>query len=190
MKILKIVLMLALLLGVASVFAGAVSAADQTNNPLIVKEESVHSGAASQTTGKIESGNVSKIDLNEATKPETTVNVENSTISELANDDVTDIVPVQSVDNSTEAGKEADLTDLQSGNSRELTIEEMKSIKGQGIGDEISKWGRYAWDQLSAAGRYITDNFGVYKKRGDVNLTRIQNSSGNYTYLNGNIYFP
>jgi cytoskeletal protein RodZ len=129
MKILKIVLMVVLLLGVASVFAGAVSAADQTNNPVIVKEENADVGAAPQTTGEIESENVSKIDLNAAAKPETTVNVENSTTSEPINSEVTDVTHVQNV--STAIGKEENSSDLQSGNSRELTIEEMKSIKGK-----------------------------------------------------------
>ena len=131
MKILKMVLMVALAMGVVSVFAGAVSAADQTNNPLIVKEGSIDSGAASQTTGKIESGNVSKIDLNAVTKPEPTVNVENSTTLEPAKTDITDTTDVQSVNNSREIGKDANLTNLKSGNSRELTIEEMRSIKGK-----------------------------------------------------------
>ena len=82
MKLVKAILMLALALGVASVFAGAVSAADQTDSQLIVKGENADFRAANQTTGQNESGNVSKIDLNGAAKPEEMVSVENSTISE------------------------------------------------------------------------------------------------------------
>ncbi len=80
MKTLKIVLMLALAIVVASVFAGAVSAADQTSDPVIAKEGNNDSGAVHQTIKQNESENVSKMDLNAAAKPETTVNVENSTI--------------------------------------------------------------------------------------------------------------
>jgi uncharacterized protein len=93
MKLVKAILMLALVLGVTSVFAGAVSAADQANNHLIVKDENADFGAANQTTGQNESGNISKIDLNGAVKPEEAVSVENSTISEpLAKIDTTGII--------------------------------------------------------------------------------------------------
>ena len=81
MKTLKIVLMVALTIGITSVFAGAVSAADQANNQLIVKDQNADFGVVNQTTEQNESGNVSKIDLNGAIKPEE-VSVENSTISE------------------------------------------------------------------------------------------------------------
>lgn len=80
MKTLKIVLMLALAIVVASVFASAVSAADQTSDPVIAKEGNNDSGAVHQTIKQNESENVSKMDLNVAAKPEATVNVENSTI--------------------------------------------------------------------------------------------------------------
>ncbi|HEX3014109.1 MAG TPA: cysteine peptidase family C39 domain-containing protein [Methanobacterium sp.] len=80
MKTLKIVLMLALAIVVASVFAGAVSAAGQTSDPVIAKEENNDFGAVHQTIKQNESGNVSKMDLNAAAKPEAAVNVENSTI--------------------------------------------------------------------------------------------------------------
>jgi hypothetical protein len=139
MKILKIVLMVALAFGVVSVFAGAVSAVDQTNNPLIAKGENVDIGAAPQTTGQNESENISKVNLNGAAKPEAT-NVENSTTSEPINSEVTDVTPVRSVDNSTEVGKEVNSTDFKSGNSRELTIDEMKSIKGKDWIDDAKRF--------------------------------------------------
>ena len=129
MKTLKVVLMVALAIGIASVFAGAVSAADQTSDPVIVKEGTNDVGVALQTTGQNESGNLSKMDLNGAAKPEETVSVENSTVSEPINSGV--ITPVQSVDNSTEIGKKANSKGIQSGNGQELTIEEMKNIKGK-----------------------------------------------------------
>ncbi|MEL7670704.1 cysteine peptidase family C39 domain-containing protein [Methanobacterium sp.] len=93
MKIIKIVLMVALAIGLASVFAGAVSAADQTSDPVIAKEGNDDVGVALQTTGQNESGNISKIDLNGAAKPEETVSVENSTISgPIAKIDTTGII--------------------------------------------------------------------------------------------------
>lgn len=151
MKILTAVLLLALALGVAPVvFASDVSAADQTDNSLIVKEGSIDA-RASQTTGEIESGNVSKIDLNVATKPDVTVNVENSTTAEPAKADMTGIAPVQNVGNSTKTGEETNLTNLQSENSQKLTSKGSKSIKAQkidpcgpiGIGISILF---FAWD--------------------------------------------
>ena len=120
MKTLKIVLMLALAIVVASVFAGAVSAVDHTDSQLIVKDENADYGAVHQTTEQNKSGNVSKIDLNGAAKPEET-GVGNSTISEL-NSGIIDIAPVQSAVNSTEIVKEANSSDLQSGNSRKLAM--------------------------------------------------------------------
>jgi Ser-tRNA(Ala) deacylase AlaX len=186
MKGVNAILMLALTIVVASVFAGAVSAEDQTDSQLVVKDENADFRAVHQTTGQNESGNVSKIDLNGAAKPEET-GVKNATISE-SNNGITDIAPVQSAGNSTEIGKEANSSDLQSGNSQELTIEEMNNIKGQGIGDEISKWGRYAWDQLSGAGRYITEHIENFTKRGEIQYTRIENKSGNYTKITGRVY--
>ncbi len=120
MKSLKIVLIVALVIVAASIFAGAVSAADQTDSQLIVKDENEDFGAIPQTTGQNKSENISKLDLNGVAKPEAT-NVENSTTSEQVNLEVTDVIPVQS-NNST---------DLKSENSRELTIDEMKNIKGK-----------------------------------------------------------
>lgn len=139
MKVVKAILMLALVLGVTSIFAGAVSAADQANNQLIVKDENADFGVANQTTGQNESGNVSKIDLNGAVKPEKAVSVENSTVSE-PNKDITDIAPVQSAGNSTGIGKETSASDLQSENNRELTTEEMKSIKGKDWIDDAKRF--------------------------------------------------
>ena len=187
MKTLKIVLMVALAIVVASVFTGAVSAADQTDSQLIVKDENADFGAVHQTTGQNESGNTSKVDLNGAAKPEETVNVENSTISG-PNKDITGIAPVQSAGNSTEIGKEADSSDLQSGNSRELTNKGKMMVKAQGIGEEIGKWGRYAWDQISAAGRYITDNWEKYTKRVSGGVDANGNKSSWHVNANVTIY--
>ncbi|MEN6293933.1 MAG: C39 family peptidase [Methanobacterium sp.] len=80
MKIIKAILMMAVMIGVASLFATSVSAADQANNQLVVKDENADLKAVHQTTGQNESGNISKIDLNGAAKPEE-VNAENSTTS-------------------------------------------------------------------------------------------------------------
>lgn len=140
MKIAKAILMLALVLGMASLFAGAASAEDQTDSQLIVKDENADLKAVHQTTEQNESDNGSKIDLNVAVKPEEEVNVENSTTSEPINSEVTDVTFVQSVDNSMEVGKEVNSTDLKSGNSRELTIEEMKSIKGKDWIDDAKRF--------------------------------------------------
>ncbi len=136
MKTLKIVLMVALAIVVASVFTGAVSAADQTDSQLIVKDENADFRAVHQTTGQNESGNIYKIDLNGIAKPEEAVSVENSTISE-SNNSITDIAPVQSADNSTEIGKEANSSDLQSENSRKLTNKGKMSVKAQGWLDDL-----------------------------------------------------
>lgn len=138
MKVIKAILMAAIVVGIASLFASAVSAADQTDSQLVVKDENADFGAVYQTTGQNESGNISKMDLNGAAKPEETVNVENSTVSEPINSGV--ITPVQSVENSTKTGKEANSTDLESGNGRELTIEEMKSIKGKDWIDDAKRF--------------------------------------------------
>jgi len=188
MKVLTAVLLLALALGVAPVvFASDVSAADQTDNSLIVKEGSINA-RASQTTGEIGSENISKIDLNVATKPDVTVNVENSTTAEPAKAEITDIASVQNVGNSTKTKDETNLTNIQSENSQKLTNKGTKSIKAQDWGDEVKKWGRYAWDQLSATGRYIIEHIENFTKRAEINYTRTENSSGNYTSLTGRIY--
>ncbi len=79
MKLLMAILLVAIAVGIAPVFASEVSAASQTNNPAVVKEQSKDLISASQN----ESGNISKINLNVVTKPDT-ANVENSTTSELA----------------------------------------------------------------------------------------------------------
>ena len=180
MKILKIVLMVALALGVVSVFAGAVSAADQTNNPLIAKGENVDIGAAPQTTGKIESGNVSKIDLNAVTKPEPTVNVENSTISEPAKADATDITPVQNVSNTI--GKEENSSDLQSENSQELTTKGMKSIKAQGWVDDLWNTGKAIVNKITEPIRWVINgnNSDVeYYPNGKVKRNKTSNCGSN-----------
>ena len=96
MKTLKIVLMVALTIGITSVFAGAVSAADQANNQLIVKDQNADFGVVNQTTEQNESGNVSKIDLKGAVKPEEAVSVENSTISEPLAKTCTTYIIIQS----------------------------------------------------------------------------------------------
>ena len=93
MKVVKAILMIAIVIGVTSLFASSVSAADQIDSQLIVKDENADFGAVHQTTGQNESGNIPKIDLNGAAKPEETVSVENSTISEsLAKTCTTDII--------------------------------------------------------------------------------------------------
>ena len=81
MKIIKAILMMAVMIGVASLFANSVAAADQANNQLVVKDENADLKAVHQTTEQNESDNGSKIDLNVAVKPEETVSVENSTTS-------------------------------------------------------------------------------------------------------------
>lgn len=129
MKVIKTILMTAVVVGIASLFVSAVSAADQTDSQLIVKDENADFRAVNQTTGQNENKNISKIDLNGAAKPEETINVENSTVSEPINSEAS--TPIQSVENSTEIGKEANSNGIQFGNGRELTIEEMKSIKGK-----------------------------------------------------------
>ena len=140
MKIIKAILMMAVMIGVASLFATSVSAADQANNQLVVKDENADLKAVHQTTGQNKSDNASKIDLNVVLKPEKTISVENSTTSEPINSEVTDVTHVKSVDNSAEVGKEINSSELRSGNSRELTIEEMKNIKGKDWIDDAKRF--------------------------------------------------
>lgn len=121
MKIIKAILMMAVMIGVASLFANSVAAADQANNQLVVKDENADLKAVHQTIGQNESDNVSKIDLNVAVKPEKTV------------------TPVRSIDDSTGV-KEVNSSDLQSGNSRELTADEMKNIKGKDWIDDAKRF--------------------------------------------------
>ena len=102
-------------------------------------------------------------DLNTTAKSDATADVKNSTVSEPAKTNITGI-PVQNESNSKEIGTNTNSTNLQPGNSRELTKEKTMSVKAQGLGDDLSKWGRYAWDQVSAAGRYITDHIDNYRR--------------------------
>ena len=179
MKTLKIVLMIALAIGVISVFAGAVSAADQTSDPVIAKEVNNDAGVALQTTRQNESGNISKINLNGAAKPEETVSVENSTISEL-NNGITDIAPVQSTGNSTEIEKEANSTGLQSGNNRELTNKGKMSVKAQGWIEDTKKF-------VDQVGKSFTDNVVVpivRLLRPEITINASGNNSSWKAYIN------
>jgi len=137
MKVLMTVLLVAIAIGVAPVFASEISAASPINDPMIVNEQSTAAVHASQVAGENEIGNISKIDLNVAVKPDTVANVENSTTSEPVKVNTTSIVPVQNVSNSTEVG--SGVNSVKSGNSRELTVDEMKSIKGKGWVDDFQK---------------------------------------------------
>ena len=176
MKLVKAILILSLALGVASVFAGAVSASDQTDSQLIVKDENADFGAIHQITGQNESGNIPKIELNVAAKP---VNVENLTISE-PNKGITDIAHVQSAGNSTEIEKESNSTGLQSGNNRELTNKGKISVKAQGWIEDTKKF-------VDQVGKSFTDNVVVpivRLLRPEITINASGNNSSWKAYIN------
>lgn len=176
MKVLIAVLLLAMVIGLMPVFASEVSAASPTDNSTIVNEQNTAAVPVFQITGENESGNISKIDLNGAAKPDTVVNVGNSTTSELVKANTTDIVSVQNVSNSTEVG--TSVNSVKSGTSRELTDDEMKNIKGKGLGNDI-------WNAAVNVGNavYSTVNHAINKI--------FEAPSGNYTKSNSVVeYYP
>lgn len=179
MKVVKAILMIAIAMGLTSLFASSVSAADQADNQLIVKNGNADLGAVHQTTGQNESGNISKVDLNGVAKPEETISVENTTISE-PNKDITDITPVQSVDNSTEIGKKANATDLEFGNSQELTNKGKMSVKTQGWIEDTKKF-------VDQVGKSFTDNVVVpivRLLRPEITINASGNNSSWNAYIN------
>ncbi|MCE7698030.1 MAG: Ig-like domain-containing protein [Methanobacterium paludis] len=73
-----------------------------------------------------------------------------------------------------------------------LTKSQMQSLIGQGSGyidwSGVCSWGRYAWNQISAAGRYVTTHFETYTKLGTVSVSAKGNNSSWSVNVNGTVY--